>query len=112
MAHLVTFTCRAGAYERTMIVPVWRDDVHGFDAIEEGMKHAYQNLPARHVANNSHGPIAPIERVYDELALEQIPYLELHAGKFFPKRCYIEDTDLRGPEWLKEFVVKAEILEG
>lgn len=70
----------------------------GLDVIETAVHVAYHQLPQR---------LIPLAAGHAEM----MAYLELHAPGDVSRLQYFDDTDLRGPEWLKEFVVKAEIME-
>lgn len=108
----VLFELRAGEYQGRISVPVHHVEcVHdedrapqpcaGFNAFEWALTEACDQLPWRIVApeNDAEGD------------MEKMVYLTLHKNGDVNQTEYFEDADLRGPEWLKEFVVRAEIVE-
>jgi hypothetical protein len=100
----VALRFRVGAFvaEETVTVTVVDAVTPGFDILEAAVHVLYYELPQWQVPVLENGVVA---------RHEQVPYLTLRDHTDANRIHYFEDTDQRGPEWLKEFVVKAELLE-
>lgn len=102
MTARVKLQFRSAAYAGETTVTVVDEYMRGFHLLERAVQVAYYQLPTRIVVTVAVS-VEPEETL--------IPYLELHDKDDVNRTYYFDDDDLRGPEWLKEFVVKAEIVE-
>lgn len=96
----VRLRLRVGDHQTTIDVEIVSDAAEmGFHAMENAIGEAYQHLPSRDVPADSHDPAAGTERM---------AFVELtDVGG---NRRIVEDTDMRGEEWLKDLVVGIEIV--
>lgn len=98
----VRLRLQSGSYQKALDVQIVSDAAElGFYAMENAIGEAYQHLPSRDVPADPDDATAGTERM---------AFVELNDAE--GNRRIVEDTDLRGEEWLKEFVVAAEIVNG
>ena len=87
-------------YCKTLDVSIVSDAAElGFNAMENAIGEAYQHLPSRDVPADPDNPSAGTERM---------AFVELTDAD--SNRRIVEDTDLRGEEWLKDLVAGIEIV--
>lgn len=91
---------QAGGYSATLEVHAVSDTMEiGWYAMENAIGEAYIHLPCRDVPADPDDPNAGTERM---------AFIELTDTE--GNRRIVEDTDLRGEEWLKDLVVSVEII--
>lgn len=96
----VRLRLRVGDFEKTLDVQIISDAAEmGWYAMENAIGEAYQHLPSRDVPADLDDPTAGTERM---------AFVELTDAD--GNRRIVEDTDLRGEEWLKDLVVGIEIV--
>lgn len=96
----VRLRLQAADYSKTIDVRSVSDTMEGgWYAMENAIAEAFEDLPCRDRPADEHNPKA---------GTVSVAYIELTNA--VGDRKIVEDTDLRREEWLKDFVVAAEIV--
>jgi len=96
----VRLRLRVGDHQTTIDVEIVSDAAElGFNAMENAIGEAYQHLPSRDV------PADP-----DDPALGTVRMAFAELTDVDGNQRIVEDTDLRGEEWLKDLVAGIEII--
>ena len=96
----VRLRLQVGSFQKTLDVSIASDAAElGWYAMENAIGEAHQHLPSRDVPADPDNPASGTERM---------AFVELTDAE--GNRRIVEDTDLRGEEWLKDFVTGIEII--